>query len=76
MLASLLRLLALRPILAASIFGIPVLLVLAAGLASVWLVKLALMLVPVVIAIWLVRSLLRGMRADANGHAPGDARSV
>lgn len=56
MLASLLRLAALRPLLGAAIFGIPVLALIAIGLFAVWLLKFLLYIVlPVVVVVWLVK---------------------
>lgn len=69
MLASLLRLLALRPVLGATLLGIPVVLALVVGLAAVWLFKLALVAVPIVAALWLLRRLLRGLRDDRDAPA-------
>ncbi|MCU0624595.1 MAG: hypothetical protein MUF53_12155 [Gemmatimonadaceae bacterium] len=58
MLASLLRLAALRPLLGAAIFGIPVLVLIAIGLFAVWLLKFLLYIVlPVAVVVWLVRKL-------------------
>jgi hypothetical protein len=60
MLTSLLRLLAIRPLLGAALFGIPVLLLIVVGLLSIWLLKLLVFVVlPVMAIIWLVRRLFR-----------------
>ncbi|MDX2185244.1 MAG: hypothetical protein SFW08_14795 [Gemmatimonadaceae bacterium] len=66
MIASLLRLFALRPLLGAAIMGIPVLLLIALGLAVVWLFKFVLYVVlPISLAIWLFRKLSRSSSAPA-----------
>jgi hypothetical protein len=66
MIASLFRLFALRPLLGAAIMGIPVLLLIALGLAVVWLFKLFLYVVlPVSIAIWLFRRISRSSTSPA-----------
>jgi hypothetical protein len=58
MLASPLRLAALRPLLGAAIFGIPVLVLIALGLAAVWLLRCVLYVVlPIAVVVWLVRKL-------------------
>ena len=62
MLASLLRLLALRPLLAASIMGVPLLVVFAAGLATVWVFKVVAFVIPFVVAWWLLRALFPARR--------------
>ncbi len=65
MLAALLRLFALRPILAGSLLGIPILTLLLLGLAAAIFLKVLLFLVlPLLLGWWLVR-LLRGHRSEA-----------
>jgi hypothetical protein len=64
MLASLARLFALRPFLAASIVGVPVLLAIIVGTAVIWAAKFAVMIVPIVLVVWLVRRLFRGTTHD------------
>lgn len=60
MLASLFRLAALRPILGAAIFGIPVLVLITIGLFAVWLLKFLLYVVlPIAIVVWLLKKLRR-----------------
>jgi type IV secretory pathway VirB3-like protein len=60
MIASLLRLLALRPLLTLAIFGFPLILLLAVGLITVVVFKLVIFVVlPVVAVVWLVRRLSR-----------------
>ncbi len=59
MLASLLRLAALRPLLGATLFGLPILLVLATGAATLWLLKAVVFVLPFALAFWLLRRLLR-----------------
>lgn len=60
MIAALLRLFALRPILAGSLLGIPILALLLLGLATALFFKLLVIVVPIVVVIWLVRRLMRG----------------
>jgi hypothetical protein len=56
MIAALLRLLALRPLLTITIFGIPLLILAAIGLLTVAIVKFLLFIVlPIAIVIWLLR---------------------
>jgi hypothetical protein len=70
MLSSLLRLAALRPVLGAAIFGIPVLVLVAIGLAAVWVLKLLLYVVlPVAVVWWLIKKL----RQPVEGAAPSAA---
>jgi hypothetical protein len=64
MIAALLRLFALRPILAGTLLGFPVLMLLLLGLATVLLLKVLVVIVPVVLVIWLVRRVTRGNRAE------------
>jgi hypothetical protein len=60
MIAALLRLLALRPLLTMAIFGIPLLLLVAVGLATIWTLKfLVFVVLPVALVIWVLRSLFR-----------------
>lgn len=60
MIASLLRLLALRPLLTMGILGIPVLLLVGVGLLTIFALKLILFVVlPVVLVLWLVRRFRR-----------------
>ena len=63
MIASLLRLLALKPLLTMVIFGIPILVLIVVGLAAVALVKLLVFIVlPIAVGVWLLRKLFRGRR--------------
>jgi hypothetical protein len=56
MIAALLRLLALRPLLVITIFGIPLLLLAAVGLLTIVVLKvLVFVVLPIVVVIWLVR---------------------
>ena len=65
MIASLLRLLALKPLLTMVIFGIPILVLIVVGLASVALVKLLVFIVlPIAVGVWLLRKLFRGRREE------------
>jgi hypothetical protein len=58
MIAALLRLFAVRPLLTMAIFGIPVLVLIAVGLFTIWALKLLVFVVlPIVAVIWLIRSL-------------------
>lgn len=60
MIASLLRLFALRPLLTLGILGIPVIVLIAVGLFAIILAKFLLFIVlPVVAVVWLVRKLSR-----------------
>ena len=60
MLTSFLRLFALRPILAGSLLGIPILTLILLGLATAVLLKVLLFVViPVVVVVWLVKRLRR-----------------
>jgi hypothetical protein len=60
MLTALLRLFALRPILAGSLLGIPILTLLLLGLAAAVLLKVLLFVViPIVIGVWIVKRLRR-----------------
>lgn len=64
MLTALLRLFALRPILAGSLLGIPILTLLLLGLATAVFLKVLLFIVlPVVLGYWLLRG-LRNMRRE------------
>lgn len=73
MLSSLFRLAAVRPLLGAAIFGIPVLVLIAIGLAAVWLLKLLLYVVlPVAVVVWLLKKLrqpVEGTPAAAGSSA-------
>lgn len=61
MIASLLRLFALRPFLTLALFGIPIIVLVAIGLATVLAFKfLVFVVLPVVLVVWLVRRLMRG----------------
>jgi hypothetical protein len=56
MLAALLRLLALRPLLAITIFGIPLLVLAVIGLLAVGLIKFLIFVVlPIALVIWVLR---------------------
>ena len=60
MLAMIFRLFALRPLLSMAILGIPVLLLVAVGLVTIFALKILLFVVfPIVLVIWLVRKLMR-----------------
>jgi type IV secretory pathway VirB3-like protein len=60
MLASLLRLFALRPLLSLAIFGIPLILLVAVGLFTILALKLLVFVVlPIVAVVWLYRKLSR-----------------
>ncbi len=60
MIASILRLFALRPLFSIMIFGFPILLLVAVGLFAIVALKtLFLVVLPVVLVVWLVRKLMR-----------------
>ena len=64
MIALLLRLLALRPFLAMGIFGIPVMILIAVGLVTIFALKaLVFFVLPAVLIIWLVRKAYKSARA-------------
>ena len=66
MIASLLRLFALRPFLTIALFGIPIFLLVAIGLLTVFALKLFVFVVlPVVLVVWVLRKLLRGGSSGA-----------
>jgi hypothetical protein len=65
MIAALLRLFAIRPFLTMAIFGIPVLLLIAVGLFTIWTLKIVILVVlPLALIAWLVRSLLGPPKAE------------
>lgn len=67
MLASLLRLFALRPLLTLAIFGIPLIVLVAVGLFAILALKLFFFVVlPVLAIVWLVRKLTRSGDAPAS----------
>lgn len=67
MLASLLRLLALRPLLTLAIFGIPIVVLVAVGLFAILALKLFFFVVlPVLAIVWLVHKLTRSGDAPAS----------
>ena len=73
MLSSLLRLLALRPLLGSAILGVPLLLVLAVGLLAIWAFKFVVTVVlPVAVVVLLLRWLMRRGR-DARVASPPPA---
>lgn len=58
MLASILRLFALRPIFTAAIFGIPILILIAVGLFTIMALKfLVLVVLPIALIVWVVKKL-------------------
>lgn len=60
MIASILRLFALRPLFSIMVFGFPLLLLAVVGLLTIMAFKMIFLVVlPVVLVIWLVRRLLR-----------------
>jgi hypothetical protein len=66
MLAALLRLLALRPLLTITIFGIPLLVLAVIGLLAVGLVKFLIFVVlPIALVIWVLRWLFGRDRDEA-----------
>ena len=66
MIASLLRLFALRPFLTLALFGIPIFALVLIGLATVFALKLFVFVVlPIALVVWLVRKLTRGSDSAA-----------
>lgn len=64
MIATLLRLFALRPFLTMGILGFPVLLLIAVGLATIFALKaLVFFVLPAVVIIWLVRKAYKSAKA-------------
>lgn len=60
MVALFLRLFALRPLLSLAIFGIPVLVLVAVGLVTIFALKaLVFVVLPIALVIWLIRRLTR-----------------
>jgi type IV secretory pathway VirB3-like protein len=59
MIASLLRLFALRPFLTMAIMGVPVLILVAIGMLTVVIFKVLLFVVPIVFVVWLLRRMMR-----------------
>ena len=56
MLASILRLIAVRPLLSLMIFGFPVILLVMVGLVTIWALKfLVFIVLPIVVVIWVLR---------------------
>lgn len=67
MIAALLRLLALRPLLAITIFGIPLLVLVVIGLIAVGLIKFLIFVVlPIALVIFVLRWLFGRDRDDSN----------
>lgn len=67
MIAALLRLLALRPLLTITIFGIPLLVLAVIGLLAVGLIKFLIFVVlPIALVIWLLRWLFGRDRDDSH----------
>jgi hypothetical protein len=66
MIAALLRLFAVRPFLTMAIFGIPVLVLIAVGLATIWTLKvLVFVVLPILAVIWVLRMIFGwGHRGD------------
>lgn len=61
MLASILRLFALRPLFTIAILGIPLIVLIAIGLAAVVLLKFAVFVVlPIVVVVWLLKKVFGG----------------
>lgn len=67
MIAALLRLLALRPLLTITIFGIPLLVLAVIGLVAVGLLKFLIFVVlPIALVIWVLRWFLANGRDDSH----------
>ncbi|HET7456294.1 MAG TPA: hypothetical protein VFJ74_01485 [Gemmatimonadaceae bacterium] len=61
MIAQLLRLFALRPFLTIALFGIPLFVLVAIGLVTVFALKFIVFIVlPIVLVVWVIRKLTRG----------------
>lgn len=61
-----LRLFALRPLLSLAIFGIPVLLLIAVGLVTIFALKgIVFIVLPIALVVWLYRRLSRGDATSA-----------
>jgi hypothetical protein len=61
MIAQLLRLFALRPFLTIALFGIPLFVLVAIGLVTVFALKFIVFVVlPIVLVVWVIRKLTRG----------------
>ena len=61
MIASILRLFALRPFLTIALFGIPIFALVLVGLFTVFALKfLVFIVLPIAVVVWLARKLLRG----------------
>ncbi|MEX2154895.1 MAG: hypothetical protein WD825_16250 [Gemmatimonadaceae bacterium] len=60
MLAAILRLFALRPFLTLAVLGIPVIILIAVGLITIWAVKfLVFIVLPICLVVWVFRKLFR-----------------
>ena len=58
MIASILRLFVLRPLFTMAILGVPVIILIAVGLLTIWVVKfLVFVVLPIALVVWLVRKL-------------------
>ncbi len=69
MIASLLRLFALRPLFTVAILGVPLIALIAIGVVAVLFVKaLVFIVLPIAVGIWLLRKLV-GTRPSAGGAA-------
>lgn len=65
MFGSLLRLFALRPFLTMGILGFPLLLLVAVGLLTIWVLKFFVFIVlPIAVVVWLFRKLTRSSNTD------------
>jgi hypothetical protein len=64
MIASILRLFVLRPLFTMAILGVPVIILIAVGLMTIWVLKfLVFVVLPIALVVWLVRKLFgRGDR--------------
>lgn len=65
MIDAILRLFAVRPFLSMAIFGIPVLVLIAVGLFTIWALKvLVFVVLPIVLIVWVVRSIWGPPKSD------------
>ncbi|MBI3791806.1 MAG: hypothetical protein HY275_13135 [Gemmatimonadetes bacterium] len=77
MLASILRLFALRPLFTTLILGIPIIVLIVIGLAAVLLLKLLFFVVlPIVIGVWLLKKIFGGRRAHVPPSEPEPVATV
>lgn len=60
MIAALIRLLALRPLLTLTLFGIPILILIVVGLVTIWALKMFVLIgLPIIVIWWIFRKMKR-----------------